>query len=83
MIAADPQPLHILRLHFFITIMKIKGLHMKHTYLTKEEIDRSYRRGAITVREVKDLLAVLNQHVKRVVRKEAARHSSVILHKVA
>lgn len=41
---------------------------MKHAYLTKEEIDRSYRRGAITVREVKELLAVLNGRVKSVVK---------------
>ena len=59
--------LHIVRLHFFITILKTKGFNMKHVYLTKEEIDRSYRRGDITVREVKELLTDLKQQAKIVV----------------
>jgi len=75
--------LHIVRLHFFITIKKRKGANMKHVYLTKEEIDRSYRRGAITVREVKELLTDLNQQAKRVVQKKTACHENETFYKVA
>ncbi len=56
---------------------------MKHVYLTKDEIDRSYRRGAITVREVKELLASLNADVKTLVQNKIVRHGSVTLGKVA
>ncbi len=34
---------------------------MKHAYLTKEEIDTSYRHGGITVQEVHELLADLDR----------------------
>ncbi len=34
---------------------------MKHAYLTKEEIDTSYRYGMITVQEMRELLSELNQ----------------------
>ena len=56
---------------------------MKHTYLTKEEIDRSYRRGAITVREVKELLAALNKQAKIAVPKEIVSHESVTHYQAA
>ena len=34
---------------------------MKHAYLTKEEIDSSYRHGGITVQEVQELLEDLGR----------------------
>ena len=34
---------------------------MKHAYLTKEEIDSSYRHGGITVQEVHELLEDLDR----------------------
>ncbi len=49
---------------------------MKHVYLTKEEIDLSYMKGAITVREVSELLANLNERVKSAAKKnEVERHA--------
>ncbi|MDA3945158.1 MAG: hypothetical protein PF439_00550 [Helicobacteraceae bacterium] len=54
---------------------------MQHAYLTKDDIDRSYRKGAITVREVKELLRDLNRCSKRIVRSE--RHAKSALQKVA
>ena len=56
---------------------------MEHVYLTKEEIDRSYRRGAITVREVKELLTDLNQQAKRVVQNKIARHENKTFYNAA
>ncbi|MGB5964422.1 MAG: hypothetical protein WBF77_11820 [Sulfurimonadaceae bacterium] len=56
---------------------------MKHVYLTKEEIDRSYRSGAITVREVQELLKDLDQRAKSVVKRDVEHKGSVTLHKVA
>ena len=56
---------------------------MKHAYLTKEEIDYSYRKGAITLREAKELLVILNGAAKRVVHNKIARHGTAALHRVA
>jgi len=50
---------------------------MKHAYLTKEEIDRSYRRGAITLKEVTELLKKLEKSPKIAVQAhEALRHNN-------
>lgn len=58
-------------------------MKMKHAYLTKEEIDRSYLRGAITMREVKELLDKLDGRVSTVVnRRNVERHGRVKLHKL-
>ena len=38
---------------------------MKHAYLTKEEIDSSYRDGGITVQEAGELLADLDRCAMR------------------
>lgn len=56
---------------------------MKHAYLTKEEIDRSYRLGAITLREVEELLTKLDGRTANVVQNKAVHHENVKLHKVA
>ena len=34
---------------------------MRHTYLTKEEIDTAYRLGGITLQEVNELLSKLER----------------------
>ena len=56
---------------------------MKHVYLTKEEIDRSYREGAITVREAKELLAVLDQQAKIATPKVIVNHENATHYQAA
>lgn len=56
---------------------------MKHAYLTKEEIDRSYRKGAITLREVEELLIKLDGQISNVVQNKIVHHDSAKFHKVA
>ncbi len=55
---------------------------MKHAYLTKEEIDRSYQKGAITVREARELRGKLNVCTKVGRRRNVERHGGVTLHSV-
>lgn len=56
---------------------------MKHVYLTKEEIDRSYRLGAITLREVEELLTKLYGRTTNVVQNKIVHHGSAKFHQVA
>jgi hypothetical protein len=56
---------------------------MKHAYLTKEEIDRSYRRGAITLQEATDLLKKLEKCTNRAVQVHEARRRNNAGHQVA
>ncbi len=56
---------------------------MKHVYLTKEEIDHSYLQGAITLREVEELLTKLYGQSGNVVQNKIMPHDSAKLHKVA
>ena len=56
---------------------------MKHAYLTKDEIDRSYRLGAITLREVEELLTRLYGRTTNVVQNKIVHHDSTRLSKVA
>jgi len=56
---------------------------MKHAYLTKEEIDYAYRKGAITVKEALELTKDLNRCSERGARIKIERRTKATRQKVA
>lgn len=56
---------------------------MKHAYLTKEEIDFAYRKGAITVKEAVELVQDLNRCSERNAGKKIERRGKAARQKVA
>ncbi len=56
---------------------------MKHAYLTKEEIDYAYRKGAITVQEAVELTKDLNRCNERGAHKKIERRGKATRQKVA
>lgn len=56
---------------------------MKHAYLTKEEIDYAYRKGAITVQEAVELVKDLNRCSERGGHKKIERRAKATRQKVA
>lgn len=56
---------------------------MKHAYLTKEEIDYAYRKGAITVQEAVELVKDLNRCSERSAHKKIDRRTKATRHKVS